>query len=1792
MAKQTKTRHLLSDQLTTAGPLDADAVLALMQQLVEQVAQLHQAGQLQRIIGTSNIWIDPHGQATWQPAPAGPWRCSTASKRDQLPPELETITELLLPARIDQAEAALKQQGASCNPRRIDLFQLGQLALELLAGEQAAGYLMSPQIKAAVPAPWREWIDLALGYSPDKRAESCEQLEVALQKMIPEQPTQATMPTPPVGTGIDVQRDTPLYGTQLPTLPFTQLGHYRIDSKLGSGGMGDVYQGYDTRLDRSVAIKVLPQELAHNEDFVQRFMSEARGAAQLVHPNIVPIYFIGEDEGTHFFAMQLVDGPSLADLLKQQGALPAQQCIQLIQQVATGLSEAHAQGLIHRDIKPGNILIDGKTEQAKLADFGLVKSLGSSIQATATGVVMGTVDYISPEQGRGQAVDERTDLYSLGVLFYHVLSGQLPFVADSPTAMIFQHAYEQPTPLAELVSEVPVGLARVVECLMQKNPDDRYRSAAALIEDLQAVREGRDPRLVERQTSDNNPDSSDSQVILASKFDDIDQRVQQATEIYIPQIEQGWRTRLLAAFNQHAPQGLKDLQNTQQQVDGGIAIYTQRRNEIAALAAEARTVEKELSHEITEQQTAVQTAEQKGDNTQAALHRDTLDLLNAQLEEQKTQTEQIDLRLARVDTTLQKLRSQQQLLVARLETAQAGMAVSTTGEQEPRLPDSFPVKKAVWLIAFVTLIPVASLVIWSLIMKPTPTFVSPADNSAATTPAEMVYQPGPTIYAWDDWLDLLPAIDPQQDPLGTSWVRENESLTLLNSSAANRLTIPVSLNGSYEMRFQYSCTDGALRLALPLGQGRGILTLGTDDRGQLGCGISGIAGKDATQIENPTVNPNFPLSHSQSHKVSINVRLSKSDAHVRVSIDDLDAIDWQGPQQLVQPLHKLDRHSMGFVPTLVGWHSKQLIVDQFELKIHNGQAKFAYLPTSPATRHGGAEYGHQYNGHQSTTINSFSYDGSHPLTIEAWLVPEEDSDAYPLVLCDRGNVSMLRLNYDKRNRWSFGTYNYHSKREHTITDTSLITWGQRTHVAGVYHLGQLELFVDGRSVGCSEKFNDVKPSGNKIRISTEFWNQGSGFQGIVEQVRVTRGVRYQSSFQPQRFERDDNTMALYDLNEGVGNLVYDSSGNGHHGIARFATWVGMKDIPKVAVNKSTKSLTGTWQINFPSGAQRAVTLNELPDGTTLLRAGGVLSGRYRRDGDRLVVKKPDDKRYQGLAWQFDGKDFVLVEEPPNHPSGQSYVGTRMKSISSDTSKAAQSLVKKLPSSAKNEYALNFDDHSRYILNSSFQYDGTHPLTVEAWLAPRQEPQGNPVNLFQSSGVAMLQLLVSERGWAFHARDYQLGISKLAKWQTPIPWNQWTHVTGIYHLDKIELFVNGKRVASSSVPASFQPQGNLLRIGSDSYAGDSVFHGKIGQVRISRGVRYQKDFQPSPTFASDDNTMALYRLNEGKGYVAIDSSGNGHHGTIRAPQWSPVKAAYTAASPETAPLIATVPLSSAEILTSGTWQWTKPKNLGSKINTQGQDRAPFISADELTLLYASTRAGGQGDMDLWITTRQSVSDAWEDPENLGAKINSDTWDSQPSMTADGLILVFESRRQGGIGDADIYMSTRKSASHPWEKAIHLGETINSTAGEWEPAISYDGLTLSYYADRPHNVGGEDIWIHQRASRSAPWGKAVNLGPKINSRQGEGSPRLLNQGRLLLLNSDRSGTLGLADIWLSTRTSKQGSFRLPINLGAPINSQYADGGAMLSPDLKTLWFNSRRPGGIGGEDIWYSRRVPHQ
>jgi serine/threonine-protein kinase len=262
-----------------------------------------------------------------------------------------------------------------------------------------------------------------------------------------------------------------------------RMGPYEIRGIIGTGGMGVVYQGWDERLSRSVAVKTLKPELAKEPAFCERFVREARAVASLSHPNVTQIYYIGEEEGRPFFAMEFLEGKPLDALLREEGKLPPSRAAELIRQAAQGLKAAAARGVIHRDIKPSNLVLT-KEGVLKVTDFGLAKMVVADSGLTLTGEVLGSPNYLAPEQASGAAADLRSDIYSLGATLYELLTGRPPFDGPTPVSIILKHVREPLRSPRHYSPELPVPLVTLTQRMLAKRPEDRPKDYDSLLREM------------------------------------------------------------------------------------------------------------------------------------------------------------------------------------------------------------------------------------------------------------------------------------------------------------------------------------------------------------------------------------------------------------------------------------------------------------------------------------------------------------------------------------------------------------------------------------------------------------------------------------------------------------------------------------------------------------------------------------------------------------------------------------------------------------------------------------------------------------------------------------------------------------------------------------------------------------------------------------------------------------------------------------------------------------------------------------------------------------------------------------------------------------------------------------------------------------------------------------------------------------------------------------------------------------------------------------------------------------
>ena len=281
--------------------------------------------------------------------------------------------------------------------------------------------------------------------------------------------------------------------------PTLVAGRYRIERRLGAGGMSTVFLATDTVLERAVAVKLLAEHLAEDDAFVARFRREALAAARLQHPNVVQVYDSGEDpeSSRHYIVMEYVDGPSCADLLREHKTLGVEETVQIVRDACHGLDYAHRAGVVHRDVKPGNLLVSDETGITKLADFGIAKA-AEQTRITQVGSVLGTAAYLSPEQARGEEAGPASDIYSLGVCAYQFLAGRLPHEYSSLTELALKQQEEAVEPIRQHRPEVPPELDSAIRVCLERDPADRYSSALELAVALEAGMRGESTEATQR----------------------------------------------------------------------------------------------------------------------------------------------------------------------------------------------------------------------------------------------------------------------------------------------------------------------------------------------------------------------------------------------------------------------------------------------------------------------------------------------------------------------------------------------------------------------------------------------------------------------------------------------------------------------------------------------------------------------------------------------------------------------------------------------------------------------------------------------------------------------------------------------------------------------------------------------------------------------------------------------------------------------------------------------------------------------------------------------------------------------------------------------------------------------------------------------------------------------------------------------------------------------------------------------------------------------------------------------
>ncbi|HID62602.1 MAG TPA: serine/threonine-protein kinase, partial [Anaerolineae bacterium] len=457
----------LADILEEEGPLEVNRALDIAKQMALCLVDAHAKSIVHRDLRPANIMVTADGTVKVMDFGIA-WGAGLSRL---------TVTGVLGSPHYLSPEQA---QGKEVDGRS-DIYSLGVMLFEMLSGRKpydagsavdiVLALMREPvpslhQFDESIPSEVDELVRKCLAKAPEDRYQSAAEVLEAIDQTL---------------RAIARRKEGVTMGMEANLMGQT-LGAYRIIEQIGRGGMATVYKAYEPALDRYVAIKVLPQYFAHDPDFAARFEREAKAVAKLNHPNILPIYSFGQEAGLTYIAMRYVEAGTLKEMLGQP--LDLKTTADILGQIGRALDYAHQRGIVHRDVKPANVLMaEGKW--VLLTDFGLARMIESSVQLTKTGVGVGTPAYISPEQGQGLKVDARTDIYSLGVMLYEMVTGKVPYEAETPVAVVLKHI-TAPLPLPRDVNpDLPEAVERVILKAMAKAPEDRYQTAVEMVEALE-----------------------------------------------------------------------------------------------------------------------------------------------------------------------------------------------------------------------------------------------------------------------------------------------------------------------------------------------------------------------------------------------------------------------------------------------------------------------------------------------------------------------------------------------------------------------------------------------------------------------------------------------------------------------------------------------------------------------------------------------------------------------------------------------------------------------------------------------------------------------------------------------------------------------------------------------------------------------------------------------------------------------------------------------------------------------------------------------------------------------------------------------------------------------------------------------------------------------------------------------------------------------------------------------------------------------------------------------------------
>lgn len=839
-------------------------------------------------------------------------------------------------------------------------------------------------------------------------------------------------------------------------------------------------------------------------------------------------------------------------------------------------------------------------------------------------------------------------------------------------------------------------------------------------------------------------------------------------------------------------------------------------------------------------------------------------------------------------------------------------------------------------------------------------------------------------------------------------------------------------------------------------------------------------------------------------------------------------------------------------------------------------------------------------------VPTFTYSGDHPLTVEAWLRPEKLADLVEIVSNAEGSGFSLALTNSGEGfpgAWSFIV---RCGLDYARALTPFQASSRRLHLAGVYDRRQVRLYVNGQEMHRIAAPDPFVPSempliigGNPNKFEREVV---FNYAGLIDEVRISRVGRYTGAFQPlERFEPDADTLTLYHFDEGAGDVLHDASGHGHDGRIVGAKWVRADGSeitgpgrPGYVAGSSGTGSPPPAVAPFDAAQARAhqeawakhlgttvETTNSVGAKMILIPPGEFLMGSTDEQID-AALKAADDadpssadkakirgmeqpqhrvaitKPYSMGATEVTVGQFRRFVETANYvteterlggggvtSTGQTgypsktwrtpdYTVSDETPVSQVTWNDAVAFCDWLGQTENLKYRLPTQAEWEYACRAgtTTRYsfgDDPGQLGQYEWYQGNYQQKAQPVGLKKANPFGLFDMHGNVREWC---GDWHVSTyystSPLQDPAGPAKGLSRVHVGGYYSARTID--------CRSSVRSSYYPWCRLSNLG----------------FRVVRELTLP---------------------------VAAGSN-------VKSPTTNPQSAIPDPKSP---PPQAPTPF---EILTSPDYVWSAPENLGPVVNSAANERGATLSADGLSLLFASYRADDGNGLDLYVSTRTGLDAPWEKPQRLSASgVNSVRDDAGPSLSSEGLSLFFYRDDQKPTGKADLFLATRPTATAPWTEAVNLGSVVNSDNYDYSPTISADGLELFFHSGRDGGgVKNSNLFVSRRKNLAESFGPAENVGEAVNSPGLEYDPCLTSDGRVLIFFSNRPGKAKYGGLWMSTRADPGAPWSAPTELDVSQVDETPNFGPALSADGSTLLFHSSRSDGQGGDDLWMVCRVP--